>query len=190
MATLFVDKIDPQSGTSLEIGSSGDTITVPTGATLTVPNGAMSGQNYPAFEAYLSADQTIGDSTTTKIQYNTESLDTDGYYDNSTNYRFTPLVSGKYFVYLSNSDLASSNTNLVTAYNYIYKNGSVVSYTSQGNAGSYGRRASPYVSSIIDMNGTTDYLEGFAHIDISTGTASVEGGSARRSFFGAYRIGD
>ena len=26
MATLFVDKIDPQSGTSLEIGSSGDTI--------------------------------------------------------------------------------------------------------------------------------------------------------------------
>ena len=27
MATLFVDKIDPQSGTSLEIGSSGDTIT-------------------------------------------------------------------------------------------------------------------------------------------------------------------
>ena len=28
MATLFVDKIDPQSGTSLEIGSSGDTITI------------------------------------------------------------------------------------------------------------------------------------------------------------------
>mgnify|MGYP006233363825 CR=1 FL=1 len=27
MATLFVDKVDPQSGTSLEIGSSGDTIT-------------------------------------------------------------------------------------------------------------------------------------------------------------------
>ena len=29
MATLFVDKVDPQSGTSLEIGSSGDTITIP-----------------------------------------------------------------------------------------------------------------------------------------------------------------
>jgi hypothetical protein len=28
MATLFVDKIDPQSGTSLEIGSSGDTVNV------------------------------------------------------------------------------------------------------------------------------------------------------------------
>ena len=28
MATLFVDKVDPQSGTSLEIGSSGDTVTM------------------------------------------------------------------------------------------------------------------------------------------------------------------
>jgi len=36
MATLFVDKVDPQSGTALEIGTSGDTITVPSGATLNV----------------------------------------------------------------------------------------------------------------------------------------------------------
>ena len=42
MATLFVDKLDPQSGTSLEIGSSGDTITIPSGATLT-NNGTASG---------------------------------------------------------------------------------------------------------------------------------------------------
>ena len=31
MGTLFVDKLDPQSGTSLELGSSGDTITFPSG---------------------------------------------------------------------------------------------------------------------------------------------------------------
>ena len=35
MATLFVDKVDPQSGTSLEIGVHGDTITIPSGATIT-----------------------------------------------------------------------------------------------------------------------------------------------------------
>ena len=34
MGTLFVDKLDPQSGTSLELGSSGDTISVPSGAEL------------------------------------------------------------------------------------------------------------------------------------------------------------
>ena len=33
MGTLFVDKLDPQSGTSLELGSSGDTDSVNTGAT-------------------------------------------------------------------------------------------------------------------------------------------------------------
>ena len=40
MGTLFVDKLDPQSGTSLEIGSSGDTMTVPSGATLDIASGA------------------------------------------------------------------------------------------------------------------------------------------------------
>ena len=35
-STIYVDKLDPQSGTALEIGTSGDTITVPSGATLTI----------------------------------------------------------------------------------------------------------------------------------------------------------
>ena len=91
MATLFVDKIDPQSGTSLEIGSSGDTITTATGAKPSFL--------YPAFEARLSSDQTISDDTLTKINLNEEVFDTDSAYDNSTNYRFTPQVAGKYFVY-------------------------------------------------------------------------------------------
>ena len=34
-SVLKVDKLDPQSGTDLEIGSSGDTITIPSGATFT-----------------------------------------------------------------------------------------------------------------------------------------------------------
>ena len=42
MGTLFVDKLDPQSGTSLEIGSSGDTITIPSGCTIT-NSGSASG---------------------------------------------------------------------------------------------------------------------------------------------------
>jgi len=36
MSTLNVDKVDPNTGTALEIGTSGDTITVPSGATLAV----------------------------------------------------------------------------------------------------------------------------------------------------------
>ena len=40
MSKIEVDAVEPQSGTALTIGASGDTITVPSGATLTVASGA------------------------------------------------------------------------------------------------------------------------------------------------------
>ena len=68
MGTLFVDKLDPQSGTSLEIGSSGDTMTVPSGATLSIAGTinassgtatGFGGNNAPSFMSYMSAVQAI-----------------------------------------------------------------------------------------------------------------------------------
>ena len=53
MSTLKVNKIDPQTGTALEIGSSGDTMTVPSGATFTVAGtlGATSAANLTSIPA-------------------------------------------------------------------------------------------------------------------------------------------
>jgi hypothetical protein len=49
MASLLkVDKLDPQSGTALELGTSGDTITVPTGAGLTVTDEVKTNKVSPA----------------------------------------------------------------------------------------------------------------------------------------------
>ena len=45
---LKVDKLDPQSGTALEIGTSGDTVTVPTGAGLTVTDEVKTNKISPA----------------------------------------------------------------------------------------------------------------------------------------------
>ena len=45
---LKVDKLDPQSGTALEIGTSGDTVTVPTGAGLTVVDEVKTNKVSPA----------------------------------------------------------------------------------------------------------------------------------------------
>jgi hypothetical protein len=42
VSTLNVDKVDPSTGTDLEIGSSGDTITIPSGATI-VNSGTATG---------------------------------------------------------------------------------------------------------------------------------------------------
>ena len=49
MASLIkADKLDPQSGTALEIGTSGDTVTVPTGAGLTVTDEVKTNKVSPA----------------------------------------------------------------------------------------------------------------------------------------------
>ena len=40
-SVLKVDKLDPQSGTALELGTSGDTITVPSGVGLTLTNSTL-----------------------------------------------------------------------------------------------------------------------------------------------------
>ena len=93
MATLFVDKLDPQSGTALEIGTSGDTITVPSGATfnvdgtLTAPNHIIQVVNstvgmtdIAGTDDYIGAGCTITpSSTSSKIQ-----IFVDGYVEQTT----------------------------------------------------------------------------------------------------------
>ena len=91
MATLFVDKVDPQSGTSLEIGSSGDTITIPN--TVTVA-GAIT--NTPAFTCALSSThQNIASGTATTIVWS-EVFDTDSAFASNT-FTVPSGKDGKYF---------------------------------------------------------------------------------------------
>ena len=90
--TLKVSNIQTSSGSgTITIGQSGETISIPSGATV---SGA--GANTPAFSAYAGSDQNgNADDTYTKLAMNTEFYDTDSKYDTST-YRFTPGVAGKY----------------------------------------------------------------------------------------------
>ena len=46
--TLKTDKIEPQSGTALTVGTSGDTVTVPTGVGLTVTDEVKTNKVSPA----------------------------------------------------------------------------------------------------------------------------------------------
>ena len=148
---------------------------------------------YPAFEAYMSSNQTsISDATETKVQVNTEVFDTDNCYDNSTNYRFTPTVAGKYYVY-GKVHVDDAAGNMRNAQTWIYKNGSgytfsVVNFHSGDTTD--GEAASPNVSAVIDMNGTSDYVELYGLADLVSGTGNFLGNSNRPTTFGAYRIGD
>ena len=60
MSKLEVDKIDPQSGTDLELGTSGDTITIPTGVTLDASNATTT---LPANVVTTDGTQTLTNKT-------------------------------------------------------------------------------------------------------------------------------
>tara|TARA_R100000152_G_C6674452_1_gene109933 strand:+ start:38 stop:619 length:582 start_codon:yes stop_codon:yes gene_type:complete len=191
MATLFVDKLDPQSGTSLEIGSSGDTITIPSGATIT-NNGTQTGfggANTPAFQAYASSDQSQTNDTFTKIQCNTEDFDVGGNYDHSTNYRFTPTTSGKYCIYgQAHCNAGSGNLTRLTV--AIYKNGTDVAKTDYflKTSSQTWTELTGVTQTIEAANGSSDYFELYARLRTYTGGGvDIEGG-AGKSFFGAYKI--
>ena len=144
-------------------------------------------QNTPAFEAYLGSDQTISNNTTTKIQYNVENYDSDSAYDNSTNYRFTPQVAGKYFVYARSYVSANADSNYLTT-NHIYKNGSQVTDAIIDVRNEAGLQFSVFVYATVTMNGSSDYVEAFSKAYVTGGTITVAGGSEQRNSFGAYKI--
>ena len=180
MATLFVDKIDPQSGTSLEIGSSGDTISFASGVT---------GTNYPAFHVYLSGTQTISNDTSTVVQFDTESLDTNNAYSTST-YRFTPQVAGKYYVYSQISHNPSGSNNIQQAMNNIRKNGSEITKNMFASGTNPVDELLVGSSIIVDLNGSSDYVDVVGLQAVSAGTNRFAGDTTQsRTYFGAYRIG-
>jgi len=89
---------------------------------VTVNAAAM--KNTPAFSAYSNIAQSFSSGTFTKVQFNTEDYDTDGAYDNSTNYRFTVPsgAAGKYLV-KARLNFRSTSDNITYGIVAIYKNG-------------------------------------------------------------------
>jgi hypothetical protein len=133
--------------------------------TITLPAAtgtAMVSGNMPAFSAYLSANQNISNFVSTKIALNTEIFDTANAFDSTTNYRFTPQVAGYYQVNLSTG---IGGTSVVRAFCSIYKNGSEYCRGTDINSLLYG----VVVSSLIYLNGSTDYIEFYGFISATSG---------------------
>ena len=187
MGTLFVDKLDPQSGTSLEIGSSGDTITIPSGCTST-NNGTQTGfgeNNTPYFIATMSgSDQSVSSGAATKAAFNSQTAATSGTYDPS-NYRFTPGVSGTYQVYGRLFTHASGVT-FRAGFIYIYKNGSSVCSRGFSGDSTYIDYLNVDISHTLSLN-TTDYIECYGKVTTSN-DANGSFNTGTGSLFTAQRI--
>jgi len=100
MSKLFVDQVDPKTATTLTLGTSGDTINIPSGVTIANAGTATGfGElNTPSFGVRLSSDQTVANQTATKLALATEDWDTDSAW-NTSNYNFTVPSgeAGKYW---------------------------------------------------------------------------------------------
>ena len=157
---------------------------------LTLNNAAMKAT--PAFEAFLTADQSYTDNVETKVQFNSEVFDSDGCYDNSTNYRFTPTTAGKYFVYAQVvTDVTDLTNKLYTSKISIYKNGS--SYKDGDNMPDFSGSSGwdiivQSIFATVVMNGSSDYLEIYAKAN-GDQNGNFRGSSTRTNTnFGAYKI--
>jgi len=100
MSEIQVNKLSPQSGTTITLGDSGDTFTIPSGATIT-NSGTATGfgeANTPSFGVRLSSNQSVANQTVTKLALATEDWDTDSAW-NTSNYNFTVPSgqAGKYY---------------------------------------------------------------------------------------------
>ena len=170
------------------------TITTSSGSgTITIPNtvnvaGAMA--NTPAFLVRSIAQQDISDNTFTKVQFTSKDYDTDNTYDNSSNYRFTPGVAGKYNLYSQVGGYGISNTSQDITIS-IYKNGTDYIQQRQGfsdmaiqNSGTYAL----YTSGTVDVS-ASDYFEVYFKLNTNGVNARIDYNSTRLyTFFGAYRI--
>ena len=92
------------------------TLPIANGGTAITSGFVNGGVNTPAFEAFLTTNQSVTEDTQTKVQCNSEIFDTAGAYDNSSNYRFTPQVAGKYYVY----GAVNMNCNAATSLKFCY----------------------------------------------------------------------
>ena len=172
-----VTLLAPSTSTNRTINLPDSNGTILTTATAGVP------VNGPAFSAYQSSTQTIANATFTKIQLQTEEFDTANAFDSTTNYRFTPLVAGYYQINGAAAIAGSTGNNYIVA---IFKNGSEYKRGSQLLTNTSGQTI-PTVSSIVYLNGSTDYLELYGYQG-STISQTTNLGSTYQIYFNGAMV--
>ena len=147
-----------------------DTIKSTTGNTaLTISESGVPQLNVPAFRAYLSSDQSVTSGANAKVQIDsvtgTNFFDTDGWFDTANN-RYVPQTAGYYLI---NGTIRIAAASAITRWlASIYKTGAAYE---QGNAVNNTSTTAPQgavVSTLVYLNGSTDYVELYGQITATT----------------------
>tara|TARA_B100000886_G_C20120708_1_gene365764 strand:- start:52 stop:519 length:468 start_codon:yes stop_codon:yes gene_type:complete len=149
-------------------------------------NGLLTSNN-PKFRVVRSVDQAISNNSTTVIQFddkssNSELFDVGGYFNTST-YKYTPLVAGYYSIHMA--VLLESASYLSAGIN---KNGTFqFGNRAWSESGIY---STGQISGVIYMNGSSDYLEGTVYHNVGS-TQNIRGLDAGlgHTYFCGFLIG-
>jgi hypothetical protein len=165
---LIVGTADNTAG-RVGIGTTGQVLTVSGGTA--VWSTPVTG-NGPTFSVASNTAQSVSQSTNTKVTFQVENWDTASNFASS---RFTPTTAGYYQI---NAVISFTGSTNFTYRTMIYKNGS--SWSNGGmSIGVAVANPSVNISSLVYLNGTTDYVELYGWTD-STGT---------REFYRSYLDG-
>lgn len=130
----------------------------------------------PAFSAYASSGTSVANNTLTKLTFDTEEFDTNNNFASS---RFTPTVAGYYQI---NGCIGGAYATLICT---IFKNGTEYK---RGVTASGVTLNQANVSSIVYLNGSTDYVELYTYQG-SGSTQTMSSGSTGAYFNGCLLRG-
>jgi len=192
VSQIKVNEIIKQSGSSITIGESGDTITIPSGATLnSAGTNTLNGiANSKLFYAYLNSNQdTLQNNTFVKVNMGHEVFDVDSVYDTSS-YKYIPASTGYYYLN-AGVKIRQLNTYMREVGIAIYKNGSMIMREIQmfGTSDILGNDYSVTVNSIHNSTSTSDYFEVYAFYNTGSGSNNYRATAEQEmTYFTGYKL--
>ena len=186
MSKLETNQVDPATGTTLTLGTSGDTITIPSGVTIANSGTAtgFGGDNTPAFKAKSASSQAVTEGSNNLVVLGTEVFDTDSAFSSN---RFTVPSGegGKYFFSagLGTNQAIDDNKTFIVKF---HKNGSEIldGYTRLRGTGA-NVNLSITMTSILDLS-ASDYIELYFYTDNSDTNVEISGDA--RTFLSGYKL--
>ena len=170
VSQIKVNEIIKQSGSSISIGESGDTVSIPSGATFNVAGSSVTAvDNTPFIQVYLSGNQTLTNGQFDKITFDSETYDTGS---NFASNKFTVAVAGYYYIELKvDFDYGGEVPNDKKC--KIQKNGST--NLSEGFMNGDGHPYGSVTTSTIANLAVSDYIEGYAYVQNGTSSFAKSG---------------
>ena len=144
--------------------------------------------NTPSFRVRLSGNQSVADSTVTKITYDTEDWDTDSAFA-SNKFTVPSGGAGKYCISMQTM-IGGFTGHLTTWYaivNYIKKNGTIICQTEDAQFLAAGSNFYARSSTCVSL-AETDYIEGYIYQKNAAGSSKDVDSSTQMTFLEGFKI--